>query len=112
MFSIALAFVEISLLCKSARTDTQPGLGLLLSFYHPCLMLIYIVGVNRSSLKDMPIAKLTFLCPAFRPVCLCGAIEVLYRIAAYPYTLVMGDAVSLAVFPTVISLVTMTKAIH
>ncbi len=32
-----------------------------------------------------------FLCPAFRPVCLCGAIEVLYRIAAYPYTLVMGE---------------------
>lgn len=39
MFSIALAFVGISLLCKVREDRHSAWSGLLLSFYHPCLML-------------------------------------------------------------------------
>ena len=90
MFSIALAFVGISLLCKSPGGQTLSLVGITFVFLSSLAYAIYIVGVNRSSLKDMPIAKLTFYVLLFRSVCLCGAIEVLYGIAAYPYTLVMG----------------------
>ena len=60
MFSIALAFVGISLLCKSPGGQTLSLVGITFVFLSSLAYAIYIVGVNRSSLKDMPIAKLTF----------------------------------------------------
>ena len=60
MFSIALAFVGISLLCKSPGGQTLSLVGITFVFLSSLSYAIYIVGVNRSSLKDMPIAKLTF----------------------------------------------------
>ena len=39
MFSIALAFVGISLLCKSPGGQTLSLVGITFVFYHPCLML-------------------------------------------------------------------------
>ena len=60
MFSIALAFVGISMLCKSPGGQTLSLVGITFVFLSSLSYAIYIVGVNRSSLKDMPIAKLTF----------------------------------------------------
>lgn len=61
MFSIALAFVGISMLCKSPGGQTLSLVGITFVFLSSLSYAIYIVGVNRSSLKDMPIAKLTFM---------------------------------------------------
>ena len=81
MFSIALAFVGISLLCKSPGGQT--------------LSLVGITFVFLSSLS-VYVVRLKF-CTGLQPI---------------PTPLLWVNAVSLAVFPTVISLVTMTKAIH
>ena len=89
MFSIALAFVGISLLCKSPGGQTLSlGRDYFVSFYP---VLCYLYSWRKPFFPEGYAYSQAYLCPAFRPVCLCGAIEVLYRIAAHPYTLVMGE---------------------
>ena len=98
MFSIALAFVGISLLCKSPGGQT--------------LSLVGITFVFLSSLKDMPIAKLTFYVLLFGLSVYVVRLKFCTGLQLIPTPLLWVNAISLAVFPTVISLVTMTKAIH
>ena len=95
MFSIALAFVGITFVFLSSLSYA-----------------IYIVGVNRSSLKDMPIAKLTFYVLLFGLSVYVVRLQFCTELQVIPTPMLWINAVSLAVFPTVISLVTMTKAIH
>ena len=83
MFSIALAFVGISLLCKSPGGQTLSLVGITFVFVLLFGLSVYVVRLK--------------FCTGLQPI---------------PTPLLWVNAVSLAVFPTVISLVTMTKAIH
>ena len=112
MFSIALAFVGISMLCKSWGGQTLSLVGITFVFLSSLSYAIYIVGVNRSSLKDMPIAKLTFYVLLFGLSVYVVRLKFCTELQLIPTPMLWVNAVSLAVFPTVISLVTMTKAIH
>lgn len=112
MFSIALAFVGISMLCKSPGGQTLSLIGITFVFLSSLSYAIYIVGVNRSSLKDMPIAKLTFYVLLFGLSVYVVRLQFCTELQVIPTPMLWINAVSLAVFPTVISLVTMTKAIH
>lgn len=112
MFSIALAFVGISMLCKSPGGQTLSLVGITFVFLSSLSYAIYIVGVNRSSLKDMPIAKLTFYVLLFGLSVYVVRLQFSTELQVIPTPMLWINAVSLAVFPTVISLVTMTKAIH
>ena len=112
MFSIALAFVGISLLCKSPGGQTLSLVGITFVFLSSLAYAIYIVGVNRSSLKDMPIVKLTFYVLLFGLSVYVIRLKFCTGLQLIPTPLLWVNAISLAVFPTVISLVTMTKAIH
>ena len=112
MFSIALAFVVISMLCKSPGGQTLSLVGITFVFLSSLSYAIYIVGVNRSSLKDMPIAKLTFYVLLFGLSVYVVRLQFCTELQVIPTPMLWINAVSLAVFPTVISLVTMTKAIH
>lgn len=112
MFSIALAFVGISMLCKSPGGQTLSLVGITFVFLSSLSYAIYIVGVNRSSLKDMPIAKLTFYVLLFGLSVYVVRLQFCAELQVIPTPMLWINAVSLAVFPTVISLVTMTKAIH
>lgn len=112
MFSIALAFVGISMLCKSPGGQTLSLVGITFVFLSSLSYAIYIVGVNRSSLKDMPIAKLTFYVLLFGLSVYVVRLQFCTKLQVIPTPMLWINAVSLAVFPTVISLVTMTKAIH
>ena len=112
MFSIALAFVGISMLCKSPGGQTLNLVGITFVFLSSLSYAIYIVGVNRSSLKDMPIAKLTFYVLLFGLSVYVVRLQFCTELQVIPTPMLWINAVSLAVFPTVISLVTMTKAIH
>lgn len=112
MFSIALAFVGISMLCKSPGGQTLSLVGITFVFLSSLSYAIYIVGVNRSSLKDMPIAKLTFYVLLFGLSVYVVRLQFCTELQVSPTPMLWINAVSLAVFPTVISLVTMTKAIH
>lgn len=112
MFSIALAFVGISMLCKSPGGQTLSLVGITFVFLSSLSYAIYIVGVNRSSLKDMPIAKLTFYVLLFGLSVYVVRLQFCTELQVIPTPMLWINAVSLAAFPTVISLVTMTKAIH
>ena len=112
MFSIALAFVGISMLCKSPGGQTLSLVGITFVFLSSLSYAIYIVWVNRSSLKDMPIAKLTFYVLLFGLSVYVVRLQFCTELQVIPTPMLWINAVSLAVFPTVISLVTMTKAIH
>ena len=112
MFSIDLAFVGISMLCKSPGGQTLSLVGITFVFLSSLSYAIYIVGVNRSSLKDMPIAKLTFYVLLFGLSVYVVRLQFCTELQVIPTPMLWINAVSLAVFPTVISLVTMTKAIH
>ncbi|MEQ3006249.1 DMT family transporter [Phocaeicola massiliensis] len=112
MFSIALAFVGISMLCKSPGGQTLSLVGITFVFLSSLSYAIYIVGVNRSSLKDMPIAKLTFYVLLFGLSVYVVRLQFCTELQVIPTPMLWINAVSLAVFSTVISLVTMTKAIH
>lgn len=112
LFSIALAFVGISMLCKSPGGQTLSLVGITFVFLSSLSYAIYIVGVNRSSLKDMPIAKLTFYVLLFGLSVYVVRLQFCTELQVIPTPMLWINAVSLAVFPTVISLVTMTKAIH
>lgn len=112
VFSIALAFVGISMLCKSPGGQTLSLVGITFVFLSSLSYAIYIVGVNRSSLKDMPIAKLTFYVLLFGLSVYVVRLQFCTELQVIPTPMLWINAVSLAVFPTVISLVTMTKAIH
>ena len=112
MFSIALAFVGISMMCKSPGGQTLSLVGITFVFLSSLSYAIYIVGVNRSSLKDMPIAKLTFYVLLFGLSVYVVRLQFCTELQVIPTPMLWINAVSLAVFPTVISLVTMTKAIH
>lgn len=112
MFYIALAFVGISMLCKSPGGQTLSLVGITFVFLSSLSYAIYIVGVNRSSLKDMPIAKLTFYVLLFGLSVYVVRLQFCTELQVIPTPMLWINAVSLAVFPTVISLVTMTKAIH
>ena len=112
MFSIALAFVGISMLCKSPGGQTLSLVVITFVFLSSLSYAIYIVGVNRSSLKDMPIAKLTFYVLLFGLSVYVVRLQFCTELQVIPTPMLWINAVSLAVFPTVISLVTMTKAIH
>ena len=112
MFSISLAFVGISMLCNSPVGQTLSLVGLTFVFLSSLSYAIYIVGVNRSSLKDMPIAKLTFYVLLFGLSVYVVRLQFCTELQVIPTPMLWINAVSLAVFPTVISLVTMTKAIH
>lgn len=112
MFSIALAFVGISMLCKSPGGETLSIVGITLVFLSSLSYAVYIVGVNRSSLKDMPIVKLTFYVLLFGLSVYVVRLKFCTELQAVPVPMLWVNAISLAVLPTVVSLVTMTKAIH
>lgn len=112
LFSIALAFAGISMLCKSPGGKTLSLTGITFVFLSSLSYAIYIVGVNRSSLKQIPIAKLTFYVLLFGLSVYVVRLRFCMDLQAVPTPLLWINTLLLAVFPTVVSLVIMTKAIH
>lgn len=103
MFSIALAFTGISLLYEGGDGKTLSMLGVLFVILSSLTYAIYIVGVNRSSLKELPTAKLTFYALLF---------GISIYVVRLDFCTALQPVLSLALFPTIISLVLMTLSIH
>ena len=112
MVSIALAFLGISLLYKGEGGQTLSFVGVALVFVASLTYALYIIGVNRSVLRDMPTAKLTFYVLLFGVtlfvvrLCMDGSIS-------YPDKWYLwGNLLALAIFPTAISFLCTTSAIQ
>lgn len=112
VFSIALAIGGISLLYEGGDGKTLSLFGVGLVFLSSLCYAVYIVGVNRSSLKALPTEKLTFYALLFG----LGVYVVRLRLGAdlqpVPTPALWINALSLALFPTIVSLVTMAGAIR
>ena len=112
MFSIALAFTGISLLYEGGDGKTLSMLGVLFVILSSLTYAIYIVGVNRSSLKELPTAKLTFYALLFGISIYVVRLDFCTALQPVPSPVLWANVLSLALFPTIISLVLMTLPTH
>lgn len=112
MFSIALAFVGISLLYEGGDGQPLNMLGVVFVFLSSLTYAVYIVGVNRSSLRGMPTAKLSFYALLFGILVYVVRLRFCTELQPVPSSLLWVNVFSLAIFPTIISLVLMTLSIH
>jgi drug/metabolite transporter (DMT)-like permease len=110
--SILLASVGILLLCRSEDGSMLSPLGIACVALSSLSYAIYIVGVNRSVLSRLPITKLTFYALIFGLLIYVVRLRGCLDLQAIPAPHLWVNAVSLAAFPTVISLTAMSKAIH
>lgn len=112
VISIGLVLAGISLLYKGEGGATLSLVGVLLVFLSSLSYAIYIVGVNRSSLRSMPTTKLTFYAVLFGLSIYLVRLRFGVNLQPLPDTVSWMSALSLALFPTIVSLTTMTKSIH
>lgn len=112
VLSIVLACAGISLLYKGGDGSTLNLTGVILVFLSALSYAIYIVGINRSSLSRLPTEKLTFYALLFGSLVYIVRLRGCSELQAIPSPLLWVNAISLALFPTIISLVTMAGAIR
>ena len=112
MFSIALAFTGIMLLYRGEGGKTLSLLGVLLVFISSLTYAIYIVGVNRSVLREMSTLKLTFYSVLFGMSVYIVRLKFGLILQPIPSAELWLNPVGMALFPTIISLIFMTKSIH
>ncbi len=109
---IVLAVGGVSLLTKTSDGSSVSVLGITFVLLSSLSYAIYIVGVNRSSIARMPSAKLTFYALCFGILIYFMRTRGLTELQV-PHTLLGWTcAFCLALFPTIISLVTMTISIR
>lgn len=111
MLSILLAFTGIAMLYKGGG-EPLSFLGVALVFLSSLCYAVYIVGVNRSSLRGLPTEKLTFYARLFGLSVYVVRLRFCADLQAIPTPGLWINAVSLALFPTIVSLVTMAAAIR
>lgn len=117
LLCIAVAFGGICLLNQSdsagdGASTSMSIIGMLLAVASGFVYAIYLVGVGRSVLRTMPAVKLTFYALVTGTVMFfianrCGA-----DLIILPNAKAWCDATGLALFPTIISLLLVTKSIH
>ena len=109
--SILLALGGIALLYRGGDGRTLDATGVALVFLSSLCYAIYIVGVNRSTLASFPAEKLTFYALLFGSVYLVR-LRMGIDLQPIPTLPLWCDAVALALFPTILSLVAMAAAIR
>ena len=107
-----LALAGIGMLYRGEDGATLSALGTLMVFLSALTYAVYIVYVSRSSLNAMPTVTVTFYVLLFGCFVfgarLLWAGEVLTPVRWYMW----GNLLALALFPTAISLLCTTRAIH
>ena len=110
--SIALACGGSSLLYKGGDGATRNLAGGVLGFLSALSYAVWIVAVNRSSLKDLPTEKLTFYCLVFGSLVYVVRLRGCADLQPVPSPLMWVNAVALALFPTSVSLAARAGAIR
>lgn len=110
--SIALALWGISMLYQGGDGSTLNLTGVIFVFLSSLTYAIYIVGVNRSSLSKLSTMKLTFYALLFGILIYVVRLDFCTALQPIPHPIYYVNTLSLALFPTIVSLVTMTQAIH
>lgn len=108
---IALSMVGIGLLYKGDGETALSSKGMVLVALSALCYSIYIVGVNNSSLKDMPTGKLTFWSIFFGSFTFIVRTDFLTSLQMIPSTTGLMNVIGLATIPTIISILFINKAI-
>ena len=112
LFLYPVMVAVIALLYKGGDGATLSLAGVALVFFSSLCYAVYIVGVNRSSLRDLSTEKLTFYSLLFGLSVYLVRLRGVAGLQMIPSPLLWINAVSLALFPTIVSLVTMAGAIR
>ncbi|WP_106830086.1 DMT family transporter [Parabacteroides pacaensis] len=109
---IVLALSGIGLLYKGDGESNLSLVGMLLVILSSLSYAVYIVGVNQSSLKEMPTSKLTFYALLFGSSLYIVRTDFCMDLDAIPTLPAWGNILAMAFLPTVISLVCTAISIH
>ena len=102
VLSILLALGGIALLYKGGDGATLSLAGVALVFLSSLCYAVYIVGVNRSSLRDLSTEKLTFYSLLFGLSVYLVRLRGVAGLQMIPSPLLWINAVSLELFPTIV----------
>lgn len=111
---IAMATLGIGLLYKNSDGGSLSFHGTVLVLASALSYAIYIVGINKTVLKDVATLKVIFYVLAFG-LCLYAVRLLLNRDISVPdaeHWYLWGNMIALSIFPTAISLLCTTKAIQ
>lgn len=112
MFSILLALSGIALLYQGDGNRPLSTMGILLVLLSSLSYAIYIVGVNRSSLSNLPTIKLTFYAILFGLSIYVVRLNFCTDLQAVPSGWLWADTLALAILPTALSMICIAQAIH
>lgn len=109
--SLGLALCGIGLLYKTDG-QTLSTVGIVLVLLSSLTYALYLIGVNRSVLHSMPALKLTFYASISGAMLFIILMRGGYDLQPLTGAVMWRDAIGLALFPTFLSMVLVTKAIH
>ncbi len=110
--TLAMTFVGVSLLGKQSDGSNISLIGVTLVMLSSLSYAIYIVGVNHTRLKNLDTARMTFYALLFGILIYVVRLHFCTDVVMPREPLHWLCAFCLALFPTIISLVTMTISIH
>lgn len=112
IFCVTLATLGIVMLYRGADGATLSTIGVVFVLLSSLVYALYIVGVNRSVLKSMSSITLSFYAMVIGLVL--WTVILLCTTGIQPLTSLKmaSNAIGLALFPTIISVVLVTRAIH
>ena len=105
VFSILLALSGIALLYQGDGNKPLSTVGIIFVLLSSLSYAIYIVGVNRSSLKTLPTTKLTFYAILFGLSVYIVRLNFCTELQIIPSPLLWADVLALAILPTAVSLI-------
>ena len=112
VFSILLALSGIALLYQGDGNKPLSTVGIIFVLLSSLSYAIYIVGVNRSSLKTLPTTKLTFYAILFGLSVYIVRSNFCTELQIIPSPLLWADVLALAILPTAVSLICTALAIQ
>ena len=112
IFSILLSLSGIALLYQGDGNKPLSTAGIIIDLLSSLSYAIYIVGVNRSSLKTLPTTKLTFYAILFALSVYIVRLNFCTDLQILPSPLLWADVLALAILPTAVSLICTALAIH
>ena len=110
--TLTMTFVGVTLLGKQSDGSNISLMGVTLVMLSSLSYAIYIVGVNHTRLKNLDTARMTFYALLFGILIYVVRLHFCADVVMPRESLHWLCAICLALFPTIISLVTMTISIH
>ena len=112
VYPVMVALSGIALLYQGDGNKPLSTLGIIFVLLSSLSYAIYIVGVNRSTLKNLPTTKLTFYAILFGLSVYIVRLNFCTELQVIPSAWLWADVLSLAILPTAVSLVCTALAIH